>query len=114
MRLKSLRAIVVLLLVAGGGSDFAQASADASGGKGQLTLVQFNLRWFGQRKIENGENKEIIEVGLAENNTATEAELKAAIDAHIAINEAAAKATQKAALLERLGISEDEARLLLA
>jgi hypothetical protein len=61
MRLKSLRAIVVLLLVAGGSSDFAQASVDASGGKGQLTLVQFNLRWFGQRKIESGDNKEIIE-----------------------------------------------------
>jgi hypothetical protein len=60
------------------------------------------------------ENKEIIEVGLAENNTATEVELKAAVDAHIAIDEVAAKATQKAALLERLGISEDEARLLLA
>lgn len=60
------------------------------------------------------ENKQIIEVGLAENNTATEAELKAAIDAHIAIDETEAKAAQKAALLERLGITEDEARLLLA
>jgi hypothetical protein len=60
------------------------------------------------------ENKEIIEVGLAENNTATEVELKAAVDAHIAIDEVAAKAQAKAELLERLGITADEAKLLLA
>jgi hypothetical protein len=59
------------------------------------------------------ENKEIIEVTLADNNDATEAQLESAIAAHIAIDEAEAKATQKAALLERLGITEDEARLLL-
>jgi hypothetical protein len=59
------------------------------------------------------ENKEIIEVTLADNNDATEAQLESAIAAHIAIDEAEVKATQKAALLERLGITEDEARLLL-
>jgi hypothetical protein len=59
------------------------------------------------------ENKEIIEVTLADNNDATEAQLKSTIDAHIAIDEVAVKAAQKAALLERLGITEDEARLLL-
>jgi hypothetical protein len=53
------------------------------------------------------EDKQIVEVGLADNNTATEAQLNTAIDAHIAIDEIAARATQKAALLERLGISED-------
>jgi hypothetical protein len=60
------------------------------------------------------ENKEIIEVGLAENNTATEAELKAAIDAHIAIDEVAAKAQAKAALLERLGLTQEEFNTLTA
>jgi hypothetical protein len=55
----------------------------------------------------------ITEVKLANNNSATEAQLKSAIDAHIAIDEVAVKAAQKAALLERLGITEAEARLLL-
>lgn len=56
----------------------------------------------------------ITEVKLANNNSATEAQLKAAIDAHIAIDEVAVKATAKAALLERLGITQDEANLLLS
>jgi hypothetical protein len=60
------------------------------------------------------ENKEIIEVGLAENNTATEAELKAAIDAHIAIDEVAAKAQAKAVLLKRLGLTQEEFNTLTA
>ena len=60
------------------------------------------------------DNKKIIEVGLASNNTATEAQLKTAIDAHIAINEAEAQATAKAALLAQLGITEEQAKLLLS
>ena len=59
------------------------------------------------------ENKNTIAVGLADNNPATEAELKSAIDGHIAIDELAATATQKAALLARLGITADEAKLLI-
>ena len=60
------------------------------------------------------DNKKIIEVGLASNNTATEAQLKTAIDAHIAIDEAEAQATAKAALLAQLGITEEQAKLLLS
>jgi uncharacterized iron-regulated protein len=43
------------------------------------------------------ENKEIIEVGLAENNTATEAQLKTAINAHIALPEPELTVEQKLA-----------------
>jgi hypothetical protein len=60
------------------------------------------------------EDKQIVEVGLADNNTATETQLKAAINAHVAIDEAAIRATAKAELLERLGITEDEAKLLFS
>ena len=59
------------------------------------------------------ENNEIIEVTLADNNDATEAQLKAAIAAHIAIDEAKIRAAEKQALLDRLGITADEAKLLL-
>lgn len=48
------------------------------------------------------ENREIIEVGLAENNTATEAELKTAIAAHLAVDEAQARAEAKAAAQAKL------------
>ena len=59
------------------------------------------------------ENNNIIEVTLADNNDATEAQLKAAIAAHIAIDEAKIRAAEKQALLDRLGITADEAKLLL-
>lgn len=59
------------------------------------------------------DNWEIIEVTLADNNDATEAQLKSAIDAHTAIDEVAVKAQAKAALLARLGITAEEAQLLL-
>jgi hypothetical protein len=43
------------------------------------------------------DNKKIIEVGLAENNDATEEQLKFAIEAHIAIDEIAVAEEAKAA-----------------
>ena len=61
------------------------------------------------------ENKKIIEVTLANNNNATEAELADAIDAHIAIDEANAKAQAKAAAeskLAALGLTTDDLRAL--
>ena len=51
----------------------------------------------------------ITEVGLAENNDATESQLQDAVNNHIADF-----TPTKAALLERLGITEDEAKLLLS
>lgn len=49
----------------------------------------------------------ITDVTLAENNTATEAELAAAIDAHIAINDNAAKELAQAKLTA-LGLTVDD------
>jgi hypothetical protein len=59
------------------------------------------------------ENNQIIEVTPADNNDATEAQLKAAIAAHIAIDEAKAKATAKAAILDRIGLTADELQTIL-
>jgi hypothetical protein len=60
-------------------------------------------------------NREITEISLAENNTATQAELKAAIAAHIAIDEVAVKAQAKAVAegkLAALGLTTDDLRAL--
>jgi hypothetical protein len=80
----------------------------------KINLAQLDkeLNGKGLNGVMN-ENSEIIEISFAENNDATESQLKKALDAHIAIDEVAAKAAQKAALLERLGITEAEAKLLL-
>jgi hypothetical protein len=58
------------------------------------------------------ENGETVEVFLADNNNATEAQLKDAIDNHIAIDDTKAKTEQKAALLNRLGLTEDELKTI--
>jgi hypothetical protein len=63
----------------------------------------------------SNEDKQIIEVGLAENNTATEAELKTAIDAHVAVDEAQARAEAKAAAqakLAALGLTVEDLQAL--
>ena len=56
------------------------------------------------------ENKNVIEVGLAENNTATEAELKSAIDAHEAQPEAQPTVVEK---LASVGLSVDDLKTAL-
>ena len=61
------------------------------------------------------ENNEVTAVGLADNNDATDVELKSAIDAHIAIDEVAVKAQAKAAAegkLAALGLTTDDLRAL--
>jgi len=57
----------------------------------------------------------IIEVTLADDNDATEAQLKAAINAHIAIDDEAARAAAKAAAegkLAALGLNTGDLRAL--
>ena len=83
--------------------------------KKKINLAQLDkeLNGKGLNAIHDNEGN-IIEIRLADNNDATEAELKIAIDAHIAIDEAQAKATAKAALLAQLGITEEQAKLLLS
>jgi len=81
----------------------------------EINLYQLDQELNGKGLIANNDkNLAILEVGLAENNDASEAELKLAIDAHIAIDEAEARATAKAALLAQLGITEEQAKLLLS
>jgi hypothetical protein len=82
----------------------------------EINLAQLDKELNGQGLIAelNQDTGEVISVGFADNNSATQAQLKNAIDAHIAIDEVEAKAAAKAALLDRLGISAEEARLLLS
>jgi hypothetical protein len=78
----------------------------------EINLAQLDKELNGQGLIAelNQETGEIISVGFAENNSATQAQLKNAIENHVAIDLKAAKA----ALLNRLGITADEAKLLLS
>jgi hypothetical protein len=55
----------------------------------------------------------IVEIGLADNNTATENELKIAIENHVAIDTNAIKAIARQQILDRLGLTADEAAILL-
>ena len=60
-------------------------------------------------------NGNIIEITFADNNDATEAQLKSAIDAHIAIDDEAVRAAAKAAAegkLAALGLTTDDLRAL--
>lgn len=77
-----------------------------------VNLAQLDKELNGQGLIAelNQEDNSIISVGLAENNFATESELKIALENHNAID----TKELKNALLERLGITADEARLLLS
>lgn len=60
MRLRLIKSSVLLLALVSLGSESVYARV-SPGGKGQLTLAQFNLRWFGQKKAEGNDNKEVIE-----------------------------------------------------
>jgi hypothetical protein len=55
----------------------------------------------------------IIEIGLADYNTATENQLEIAIENHVAIDTKAIKATARQAILDRLGLTAEELALLL-
>ena len=82
----------------------------------KINLAQLDkeLNGKGLNGVMN-ENGEIIEISFAENNDATEAQLKSAIDAHIAIDEGAVKAQAKAtaeAKLVALGLTTDDLRAL--
>ena len=60
MKSRFLKSGLLLLALIGSGSEALYAKV-SPGGKGELTLAQFNLRWFGQRKVDGAENKEHIE-----------------------------------------------------
>ncbi len=55
------------------------------------------------------DNEQITEVGLAENNIATEAELQAALDTHIALPEAEPTVEEK---LVSLGLTVEDLKAL--
>lgn len=79
----------------------------------EINLYQLDQELNGKGLIANNDkNLAILEVGLAENNDATEAELKLAIDAHIAIDEAEAKATAKVALSAAKQTAQDKLKAL--
>jgi hypothetical protein len=79
----------------------------------KINLEQLDKELNGLGLIASvNEAKEITEVGLAENNPATEAELKSAVEAHKPLVEP--ELTPKEVLLKRLGITAEEASLLLA
>lgn len=81
----------------------------------KINLAQLDKEYNGEGLIGTlDDNGNTIEIGLADNNSGNEEELKAVLDNHIAIDNKAAKVAQKAALLDKLGISEDEAKLLLS
>jgi hypothetical protein len=81
----------------------------------KINLSQLDKEYNGEGLIGTLDDKgDTIEVGLADNNSGNETELKAVLDTHIAIDEQAIRAADKAALLAKLGITEDEAKLLLS
>ena len=80
----------------------------------KINLAQLDKELNGQGLIASLTDGVITEVGLADNNPATELELENAIQNHIAIDEEKANADAKSALLERLGLTEQEAKLLLS
>jgi hypothetical protein len=71
-----------------------------------INLIQLDQELNGLGLIADlDDNKKIIAVGLAENNTATEAELKSAIDAHQAQPEPEPTVSEK---LASVGLSIDD------
>jgi hypothetical protein len=56
---------------------------------------------------------EIVEVGLADSNTATDKELSDAIKAHKAIDEKAIREAQRQVILDRIGLTSDELKTIL-
>jgi hypothetical protein len=60
------------------------------------------------------DDKKIIAVGLADNNTATEVQLKAVIASHVAEpTESEMKAIKRQAIADRIGLTADEVKILL-
>jgi hypothetical protein len=81
----------------------------------KINLAQLDKEYNGEGLIgTSDDNGNHIEIGLAENNSGSELELKAVLDNHIAIDEQAIRAAEKSVLLAKLGITADEARLLLS
>lgn len=84
--------------------------------KKEINLAQLDQELNGQGLIATlDENKTIVEIGLAENNDATEAELKVVIDNHIAIDDQQVKAEAKAtaqAKLAALGLTVEDFQAL--
>jgi len=75
-----------------------------------INLAQLDLELNGKGlNAILDDNKNIIEVGLADNNDATEAELKAAIDAHIAVFEELSISEK----LAKVGLNIDDLRAAL-
>jgi hypothetical protein len=76
----------------------------------KINLAQLDQELNGLGLIASlDENREVTEVGLADNNTASETELSDAIKKHKAIDPNLAKQ----AILDRLGLTVDELKLLL-
>lgn len=82
----------------------------------KINLAQLDQELNGLGLIASlDDNREITAVGLADNNDATEAQLKSAIDAHIAIDEEAVRAEAKAAAeakLAALGLTTEDLKAL--
>jgi hypothetical protein len=80
----------------------------------EINLYQLDQELNGMGlNATHGEDGKIIEVFLADNNTATEDELRSVVEAHVAINEVNVKAAQKSAILERIGLTEEELQIVL-
>ncbi len=81
-----------------------------------INLYQLDLELNGLGLNANlDSNKNIIEVGLADNNLATENQLQAAIDAHVAKDEKAeaeAKKLSAEAKLAALGLTTEDLKAL--
>ena len=82
--------------------------------KKKINLAQLDqeLNGKGLNAIHDN-NGNIIEVALADNNDATEAQLKSVIAAHVAVDQVEAKEVAKAAILDRIGLTADELQTIL-
>ncbi len=84
----------------------------------EINLYQLDQELNGMGlNATHGEDGKIIEVFLADNNTATEDELRFAVEAHVAINEEDVKAVAKQSALTKLqalGLTEDELKAVLS
>jgi hypothetical protein len=81
----------------------------------KINLAQLDKEYNGEGLIgTSDDNGNHIEIGLAENNSGTEAELKAVLDNHIAIDEQAIRAAEKAAVIAKLGLTAEEIAALLS
>jgi len=79
----------------------------------KINLSQLDKELNGLGLVSNVIDDEIVEVGLADNNTATEKELGDAIKAHKAIDEKAIQEAKRQAILDRIGLTADELKTIL-